>query len=59
MKDCYMITVVYLHGKTVDIEFETKEDRADFVKSVLNPVLKLESSDVKITLWELGKMVIA
>ena len=58
MKDCYMVTVVYLHGKTVDIEFETNEDRTDFIKSI-DPFLQSELCTIKITVWELEKMVIA
>ena len=45
MKTVYMLTVIYTGGRTVDIEFETKEDRKLFFNCVNYDMCKF-------TFWE-------
>lgn len=45
MKTVYMLTVIYTGGRTVDIEFNTREDRQLFFKCVNYDMCKF-------TFWE-------
>ena len=55
-KDVYMLTVIYKHGKAIDIEFNSKEDRSDFVMSI-QPAIDSDICDIKLTLWEMMREV--
>lgn len=45
MKTVYMLTVIYTGGRTLDIEFNTREDRQLFFKCVNYDMCKF-------TFWE-------
>lgn len=48
-KNLYMLTVIYSNGRSVDIKFESKEDRRDFFKCI-------KESDCKFTFWEMERV---
>lgn len=45
MKTKFMLTVIYTHGNSKDIDFDTKEERKEFFKAI-------RDTECKFTFWE-------